>query len=488
MKRMILMLVVLLTAAAASHAQSSQTLYFMNIPQASTLNPALKPTGRFYLGLPGISDVSVRIDNNFLSFSDLFTGGVISDSTVAFLEDGEWVENFIGGLGSSNSLEPQAGVQLFGLAFTVKDNLRITFDITERVDANIVFPGDLLRLGLAGNQDFVGKSIDLSSLRTDAMLYQQAGFGVSRNVTEKLRIGARLMFLSGVASAYLTNGGTTLTVNDDFTHTVNADLALNMSAPVYFITEEDGSIHGAEIDDARFEDTRNLISYLTDVANPGFGIDLGAEYRFTEKLAVSAAVTDLGYIKWNRDRADINLKTTFKLNGLTMQDVYDESLDFGELLNWAGDSLQKAAVLDESPGAYTTHLPATVTAAFSYSPVKFFTAGLLSRTRFVGKQPHQAVTLSGNLNLRNVFSTTVAYTMANRSYDNLGFGMALRAGFFQFFAVVDNIPTKWSSVSIEDRTYKVPDDWNTVHARVGLNWVFGNKERTKALPEVEESL
>ncbi len=482
------MLLLLLAAATASHAQTSQTLYFMNIPQASTMNPALKPTGRFYLGLPGISDISVRLDNNFLSFSDLFAGGVVSDSTLTFLEDGEWMESFIDGLGSSNSVEPQAAVQLFALAFTVKDNLRITLDLTERADANIVFPGDLLKLGLEGNQDFIGKSIDLSSLRSDVMLYHQAGIGVSGNINEKLRIGARVLLLSGVASGYLTNGGTTLTVNDDFTHTVDADLALKISAPFYFITEDDGTIHGAEFDNARFDDDRNAIAYLTNVANPGLGIDFGAEYRFSEKLAVSAAVTDLGYIKWKRDRADIDLNTSFEFNGLTMQDVYDESLDFGELLNWTGDSLQKAAVLNESPGAYTTYLPATLTAAFSYSPVRFFTAGLLSRTRFEGKQPHQALTLSGNLNFRNVFSTTLAYTMANRSYDNLGFGMALRAGFLQFFALVDNIPTRWTSVSSGEDTYRVPEDWNTVHARVGLNLVFGNRDKELALPQVAESL
>jgi hypothetical protein len=40
---------------------------------------------------------------------------------------------------------------------------------------------------------------------------------------------------------------------------------------------------------------------------------------------------------------------TFDFNGLTMQDVYDESLDFGELLNWTMDTLQNAAVLDKSP-------------------------------------------------------------------------------------------------------------------------------------------
>jgi hypothetical protein len=479
MRRIILLVLLLMTAAVASNGQASQALYFMNIPQSSTLNPALKPTGKVYVGLPGISDISVRVDNNFLSVSNLFTGGIISDSTLAFLEESEWLEDFVNGLGDNNSLEPQAGVRLFGLAFTVKDDLRITFDITERADANIVFPGDLLRLGLQGNEGFTGQSIDLSSLRSDASIWHEFGIGASKNVTPKLRVGARVLLLSGVASAYLANRGVTLTVNDDYTHTVNADMALNISGPVNFITESDGSIHGAEFDNARFDDHRNIIEYLTTVANPGLGIDLGAEYRFNDKLAVSAAVTDLGFIKWKRDRQDITINTTFDFNGLTMQDVYDESLDFGELLNWTLDTLQTAAVLDKSAPAFTYRLPATVTAAFSYTPVKFFTAGLLSRTRFEGGRAHQALTLSGNFNFGNVFSTTLAYTAANRRYDNLGFGFAIRGGFTQFFALVDNVPVRFTSVTHDGKNYRIPENWNTVHARLGLNLVFGNKVKDK---------
>ncbi len=473
------MLLLLLTATFAANAQTSQALYFMNIPQASTLNPALKPTGRVYLGLPGISDISVRVDNNFLDVSNLFTGGIISDSTLAFLEESEWLKDFVNGLGDNNSLEPQAGIRLFGLAFTVKDDLRITFDITERGEANIVFPGDLLRLGLQGNEGFIGQSIDLSSLRSDASIWQEYGIGASKNVTSNLRVGARVKVLSGVASAYLANRGVTLTVNDDYTHTVNADMAINISAPVNFITESDGTIHGAEVDETRFDDGRNTIKYLTEMANPGLGIDLGAEYRFNDKLAVSAAVTDLGFIKWKRDRQDITVNTTFDFNGLTMQDVYDESLDFGELLNWTLDTLQNAAVLDKSAPAYTYTLPATATLAFSYTPVKFFTAGLLSTTRFEGKQVRQALTLSGNFNFGNVFSTTLAYTAANRRYDNLGFGFAIRGGFMQFFALVDNVPVKFTSVTHEGKNYRIPENWNTVHARLGLNLVFGNKVKDK---------
>jgi len=166
-----------------------------------------------------------------------------------------------------------------------------------------------------------------------------------------------------------------------------------------------------------------------------------------------------------------------------MQDVYDESLDFGELLNWALDSIQNAIELSPAPEPYTTFLPLTVTTGFSFTPVSFFTAGLLSQTRFKGKQVHEALTLSGNLNLGNALSTTVAYTIANRRYDNLGFGLAVRGGFAQMFILVDNIPFRWNKVVSGTESYRLPENWSRVHARMGLNLVFGNREREKSYSE-----
>ncbi|MCK7538106.1 MAG: DUF5723 family protein [Marinilabiliales bacterium] len=64
---------------------------------------------------------------------------------------------------------------------------------------------------------------------------------------------------------------------------------------------------------------------------------LGAEYSFNDMFSVSAAITDMGFIKWKRDRSEIYTTKTFQFNGLTMQDVYDESVTFDELLNWAAD-------------------------------------------------------------------------------------------------------------------------------------------------------
>jgi hypothetical protein len=481
-KRISFLILLFSVTVIGINAQTSHILYFMNLPQKSTLNPAFQPSGRTYVGLP-VSDISFRLDNNFLSFSDLFSGGVISDSTFTFLEPGEDLDKFIANLGDKNSLEPQVGIQLFGLAFTVGQDLRISFDITERIDANIVLPGDLLRLGIEGNEAFIGRNIDLSSLRTDVKYYHEMGFGASKNITEKLRVGARVKLLSGVAAGCLTNNGLTLTVNQDFTHTLNADLALNLTAPVAFTTDEDGLINGVEVDDDRFDKGNDVMSYLLGFKNPGLSIDLGAEYRFNDMFAVSAALTDIGFIRWKEDRSELSLRTTIEMNGLTLQDVYDESLSFDELLNWTVDSIKNSIEIVDAPAAFSTYLPFSVTAGFSFTPASFFTAGVLSQTRFEGKQVHEAFTLSGNINIGNTFSTTLAYTLANRRYDNLGFGMAVRGGFFQFFALVDNIPMRYTKVTTEgDENLRIPENLYTIHARIGFNLVFGNKSREKDIP------
>jgi hypothetical protein len=486
MKIRFVLLLLLLTQFIASGtvmAQTSQALYYMNLQQRNTLNPALRTPGRVYAGLPGISDISLRVDNNFLSFSDLFMNGVISDSTFAFLEPGEDLDNFLAGLGNNNSLEPQASVQLFGLGFTVGDDLKITLDVTERADANFVIPGDAIRIGVSGNNYSIGQEIDFSSLRADLTWYHEIGLGASKNITEKLRVGARMLILSGVASFYLTNNGITLTVNDDLTHTVDADLSLNVSAPVTFLRDEyEGVIDHIRLDEGRFEGRDDWVAYVSAMSNPGLGFEAGAEYRFNDMFSVSAAINDLGFIKWKRDRSEIYTTTSIEFNGLTIQDVHDESVTFDELLNWAADSIQNSIDLDESPGTYTTYLPFCLTSGFSFTPVNYFTAGVLSQTRFVGQQVHEALTLSGNFNFGSVFSTTLAYTLANRRYDNLGFGLAVRGGFFQFYALVDNMPLKWSRVTDGEKSYALPVNMNLVHARLGVNFIFGYREKEEILP------
>lgn len=482
---MILLLAVMISDTAA---QYSQSLYFMNLPQRNSLNPALIPTSRFYIGLPVLSGVTVNLDNNFVNISNLFIDGVVSNSTISFLEPGEHLDGLVAGLKDKNSFGIQAGVQLFGLGFSAGKDLRVTLDLTERVEGNFVLPGELIKLGILGNEAYAGQSIDLSSLRTDVKYFHEIGVGISKNVTERLRLGVRGKLLFGVAAATLDNNDLRLKVNDDYTHTLFADMTFNVSGPFRVVMNDDGSLDSLMIDDSKYETAADVISLLTNTGNPGFGLDLGMEYRITDRLSVSGAVTDLGFIRWRTDRTTLFTKTQFEFNGLTMQDVYDETLDFEELINWTLDSLQNTFYKKAVSDPFATYLSPGVTAAASYSPVKAFTFGILSHTKFIGRQVRESLTLSANMNLWNALSATCSYTAVNHRYDNLGAGISLRGGWLQLYALVDNIPVRWTKYTSGNDSYPLPEDWNTLHARVGVNLVFGNKDKNKSSEPDESGL
>jgi len=470
-----LLTVITLTSAA----QNSQVMYYMNLPQNHMLNPALKPTNKVYIGLPVISGMNLNINNNFFNFSDVFVNGVVPDSLVTIFHPDYDPSEFIKKIKDVNAIQTEALVQLFGLGFGVGKDLYVFLDINERVDANIAFPGDFLRLGLEGNEQFVGKTIDLSSLRGNAMYYREAGLGFSKNFTDELRLGIKFKTLFGIASASIDNRSLGITVNDDYTHTFNADLSANFSAPVNFFLSGQNTIDSVNFDDSRFEETSEIIDFLLGTKNMGLGVDIGAEYKISDKLKVSAAVTDLGYIKWKKDVSNLEARSEFVFSGIDMLDVYNGTMDFDSLGTILLDSLQNSFYLNDTKSAFTTTLPMGVSLGGSYNLTKSFSVGVLSYTKFVGSQIKEALTFSANLNVRNVFSTTIAYTAMNHRYDNLGFGLAFKPGWFQFYLLADRIPVTWNKIVSEGTTIPLPASWNTVHIRLGMNLAFGNRVEKK---------
>jgi hypothetical protein len=475
-------LVTLLAAVALdSGAQNSQVLYYMNLPQNHMLNPALRPTNSIYIGLPVISGINVNINNNFFNFSDVFENVETDTGTtvISCLHPDYDVTKFMAKIKNVNSLEPETLVQLFGFGLSVGKDLYIFLDINERVSGNVALPGDLIRLGFEGNEQFIGKTIDLSSLRGDAKYYREVGLGFSKNFMDNLRIGVKVKTLFGIAAASIDNRSLGITVNDDYTHTFNAVLDANFSAPLTFYLTGQNTIDSVEFDTTGFDGTKNIVNYLLETQNVGFGIDIGAEYKISDKLNVSAAITDLGYIKWKKDITNLKAKSEFVFSGIDLLEVYNGKMTFDSLGTVLLDSLKNSFYLTDTHSPFTTILPFGVTLGGSFNLTKSFSVGLLSYTKFIGSQVREAVTLSANLNIRNLFSTTIAYTVMNHRYDNLGFGIAFKPGCFQFYLLADRIPVTWNKIISDGSTIPLPASWNTIHARFGMNLVFGNKVAKK---------
>jgi len=485
-------IIIILLAAVVydSSAQNSQVLYYMNLPQRHLLNPALRPSNSVYIGLPAISGINLNINNNFFNFSDVLSQS--GDSLITIFHPDYDIEDFIKKIKDVNAIEPQVMIQLFGLGFNAGKDLYVFFDINERIEANVALPGDLLRLGFQGNESFIGSKIDLSSLRTDIMWYREAGLGFSKNFTNNLRLGVKGKLLFGMATASTDIRSLGITVTDDYSHIFDADMTVNLSAPGTVNMDTDNNIEDFEFDSTRFDKSSKIVNYLLKPENIGLGLDIGAEYTFTDRLRASAAITDLGFIKWKRDITNLQAESRFDFSGIDLLDIYKREISADSLAAELLDSLQHSFSTSSDNTPFTTYLPFGVSVGGSFDLTKNVSLGVLSYTRFIGKQIKEALTLSANVNIGNAFSTTIAYTAANHRYDNVGFGLAFRGGWFQFYFLADRIPVTWNKIVSKDietpapvsflfgeNAIPVPSSWNTIHLRLGMNLAFGNKIKKK---------
>ena len=321
----------------------------------------------------------------------------------------------------------------------------------------------------------LGKTIDLSGLKVGAKYFREYGLGFSKAVNSRLRIGAKAKLLTGIASVTMDNKNLSLTVNDDYSHTINADMAINISGPVDVMLNPDKSIK-----DIKINEPEDIPAFLLNTSNMGLGIDLGAVFDVSSRLSVSASLIDLGYIKWKSDVENLKAKNQFVFAGFTIDDIADGTKTFDEVAQEMVDSLKNSFKINKEYTAFTTYLPAGVNVGVSYDLTKNISLGVLSHSLFTGGRFRESVTLSANANLGNMFSTSFSYTAANHSYDNLGFGLALRLGIVQIYTVADKIPVVFNQLKFDNSNILVPDSWNTVNFRIGMNLAFGNRVKKKS--------
>jgi hypothetical protein len=474
--RLILLLVMISTGLSG---QNSQVLYFMNLPQNHLLNPALRPSNSVYIGLPVVSGINLNINNNFVNFSDVFTRSQTSDSVISFLNSEKGTNDFLAKIKEKNSIETEVSVQLFGLGFSVGKSGYVFLDINERFDNNIVIPKDIFELALKGNAGFVGSKIDLSTFGGDMKYYHEFGLGYSKDVTSKLRIGVKGKLLFGVAAASINNKALGITVNDDYSHSLDADMTVNFSAPLKVYINTDHNIDSIIYDKTLMDTRSEKIDHILGKKNTGVAFDFGATYDISDKLIVSAAMTDIGFIKWKKDINNLNAESQFDFDGLDMKKVFSGAKTLDEVGQEMLDSLKNSFKASDTRAPFTTFLPFGVTLGGSYNVTKSFSVGVLSYSRFIGKQIRESFTMSANVNFSNRFSTSLSYTAANSRYDNFGAGLAFKPGIFQFYILADRIPIMWNKIKTDNSTIPIPTSWNTINMRFGMNLAFGNRIKKK---------
>lgn len=445
MKKIFKLLSLFTVCHLAASAQVDLTLYNMkSIPQSSYNNPASIPLSSFYIGLPVISSNYFYLSNSGFAISDVITKRA-DDSLVLD------VNHAISKMAAKNFISTAVSIDLFSFGFKVKKNY-ISFNITEKVNFNFSYAKDFFDFLQNGNTAFIGKTADFSGMGIDGSHYREFGLNFARSINDKLTVGGRIKYLYGMENV----------------STVQSNFSLYTDETTYDLTLKSG----AEINTSSLANSTdgykniNAMDYLFRQKNTGLGLDLGSRYKLNNHWNFSLSMTDFGYIRWKS-----NVKN-YKSNSLTYNfqgiDLAQFTGDNGNGTQNLVDSLNSSFQFNETKDAYTTHLSTHVFAGINYAFNEKRFAGILLREQFFKGIMIPSATLSLNQQVGRHLTLALSYSALNRSYNNVGFGIATNAGPVQVYVVSDN------ALGIIK-----PLDARTLNVHFGFNLLFGRSEKDR---------
>ena len=167
-----------------------------------------------------------------------------------------------------------------------------TINLSARANVNVSLPKSIFSFLKEG---VTNDTYEIDGLKARAIGYAELSLGHSRNITSEIRVGANVKVLLGAGSFKADLDRATLALNRD-----SWDIITDASIHT--------SLKGLNYETSYSEDThREYVSGIDGSFKPinglGFGIDLGATYapKALNDWEFSAAVLDLGFIKWDND-------------------------------------------------------------------------------------------------------------------------------------------------------------------------------------------
>lgn len=433
MKKIAYILFVLaLMCMNAAKAQLVSPVDFMRMnPYQMKSNPAAK--------LPYESVMSIVIGNTSLSlqqtslrydnFFDFDAQGVPKTINL---------RKFANGLNESNFLGVNVETQLFTLYRSIGNGM-LTFDWGVKGQGDLKFSDDLFKLLAYGNSVFVGEGNPANvDVNLNLNVYREFAVGYQHNINEKLSIGGRAKLLFGLANIATSNANAKLfTDPDSYALRIMENVGVMASLPRVFRLE-----NGALNTNGGF-----LLGDL--FRNVGFGIDLGAEYRFNEHFGVMAAVNDLGFIRWKLN--NVKLEGEIEDAGQFYDDgsFLFNGLDMDQLQLIISDEYYRECFLDtlkqyfptelKNADRYTTRLNANVLLRGYYDIDGKNRFTLQAQGLFYNSGFRPAVTLAYSGSFFKKIDVCASYTVMKNSYDNIGLGLAFNLGVFHIYAASNNV-------------------------------------------------
>lgn len=369
------------TVTLSLQAQALQAGYFSDsYLYRHRMNPALANRDA-YISIPILGGFNTNLSTNFGVKDFIYErkGGGLT----TFMNKEVSSEDFKENLSDHSNLRFNFDLPILSVGFKTGKGYN-TFEVGAHARAGMSISKDLFYFMKDMATD---RKYDLGDIGGEGMAWADVAYGYSREITPDLRIGAKVKALFGLAYANADFSGSSVDFQSDaWQMTFNGSLAIAGGGTM---TTKSGTneMYGYE-------------DFTPGINGFGMAFDLGAVYdfeRLVPGLQVSAAITDLGWLKWDCAKA-VAENRQFKFDGFNNVKMHpnqgtvtngksgytDGTID--EQFDRIGDDLEKMAKLDVTEQSVKENgaIGATATVGVEYTlPVyKKISFGVLYTQRF----------------------------------------------------------------------------------------------------------
>lgn len=456
----ILALSLSMLAFASAHAQTVSPVDFMRYnPYQMSSNPATDLPYERVISV-FIGNVGLDVQNTTLRYDNCFDFDAQGRPATINLRQ------LANSLKGNNYLGFDSKLEQFTFYRRLKKGM-LTIDYSVKAQGDMAYNDGLFKLAAYGNSAFVGENNPVQiDMDLNLVGYQELAVGYQRNITEELSIGGRAKLLFGEANLKTKAiEAQLITDADSYAVRLKENIAMKASMPNVIYVNETGEL---KVD--------GPFSVGELFRNPGFGIDFAAEYRFNEQFSAVAAVSDLGFIFWEKnnfnmrgavnDAGQFYNEGDFLFNGLSVDELQHIASDDGYREQFL-DSLQRYFKISFNPiENYVTALNTNLMLRgnFDFDAQNRFSAQV--QGRFLGSGFRPALTLAYCGSFFNNMNVCATYTMMPHSYDNIGLGISAMIASCNIYLTTNNVIGLFR-----------PLNASGFNAQVGLVFNIGKPER-----------
>lgn len=424
----------LATAVAPAAAQEFRTAAFMQTNNyRHQINPAMLDEA--YVGMPFFGQINVGATGNIglKNFVYKLDGNPRYDLTT-FMSPTVSAGEFLGDLHDKNRADVYVNYNIFSVGFKAFKGINLV-ELNVRSNTNVSLPYELFDfMKTAGAKE----TYHLQDIGVRSQNYLELALGHSHRINDQWTVGAKLKFLIGSAYADFSADQLDVTMNGDQWRIVG-DARLKAAVLSSEFDYEDPSKNAP--------DGRRRVKGLDDVSFglPGFGlgVDLGATFKVTKDLTLSAAINDLGFINWSKVK-HASSRGDYTFDGF--EDIYAGSNNtggnkLGDQFETLGDDLEEMfSVYDDGEGSESQALAATINIGAEYTLPAYrnLRFGFLYTSRLHGLYSYHQGLLSATIRPVKCLEASVN-TAVSSTGCTFGAALSLRAKHYNFFIGSDRI-------------------------------------------------